>query len=372
MRKQILILGHNYVPHFVDIFNQYTKLFPKEKFEVTVAYLTGSPDDEVRHRTLAEHVLFLNLSKKNIRTLKFVAIKKLLALCRQNHFQLVICHRYKPTYIMMWVSIFHRIPSLIFVMHELKTMSSINRQLLIASLFRKNMWFAGVSNAVRNDIRKNLWAISKKQIVTLYNAIDVELIAPQLLSKEEARKALHLPEDAFIFGNLARLVPNKDHESLISAFAKIKHACPHAKLIIMGNGELECALKAKAASLELLQEILFPGFIEDGFRYMKAFDCFVLSSIQEAFGRVLIEAMVAKLPIIATAVHGIPEVMGETGIVIPPKDLESLSRAMMQLYKTKEEAREILGETGYRHMQNHFSIPAFQKQFSEIFPQIDL
>jgi glycosyltransferase involved in cell wall biosynthesis len=340
-------------------------LFDKEKYEITVVYLTGEPNEIVKARTLADHVIFLNLPKKQIRTLKIKAIKKLLAVCRDNNFQIVICHRYKPTYIMMWVALFHTIPSLIFVMHELKTMSSFNRQLLIACLARKNMWFAGVSNAVRDDMRKDLWCIPKDRVVTLYNAIDVDLTEPNLLSREAARQALQLPENAFVFGNLARLVPNKDQGSLIQAFSMIKPVCPQAKLIIMGNGDLEYKLKEQAASCGLKDDVLFTGFVPDGFRYMQAFDCFVLSSIQEAFGRVLIEAMIAKLPIIATHVHGIPEVLGNTGILVKPRDTKHLSAAMQQIYALTVTERQTLGKHAYQHMMDHFSIPTFRKQFWE-------
>ena len=99
MRKHILILGHNDVTQFIDIYNQYTRLFDKNKYEVTVLYLTGEPNEEVKAHTytLAENVIFLNVTKKSIRTLKIAAIKKLLTLCREKQFQMVICHRYKPS-----------------------------------------------------------------------------------------------------------------------------------------------------------------------------------------------------------------------------------------------------------------------------------
>ena len=229
MRKPILILGHNYATQFIDIYNQYTRLFNKDKYEVTVAYLTGEPDDAVRQRTIAEQVLFLNQSKQDIRTLKIRAIRKLLALCREKHFQIVICHRYKPAYIMMWVAKFHKIPALVYVMHELRTMAAINRQLTIACLGRKNMLFAGVSNAVRDDMRKNLWSVPTERVVTLYNMIDIELTEPQLLSRQAARQALNLPDDAFVFGHIARLAPNKDQETLIRAFSLIKTLLPESE-----------------------------------------------------------------------------------------------------------------------------------------------
>ena len=366
MRKNVLILGHNYATQFIDIYNQYTRIFDREKFEVTVAYLTGEPNEEARSRTIAEHTVFLNLPKKDIRTLKINAIKQLLSFCKEKKFQIVICHRYKPTYIMMWVAQFYKIPALIFVMHELRTMSSLNRQLFIACLARKNMVYAGVSNAVRDDMRKNLWGIPKERITTLYNMIDVDTTEPALLPRDEARKALGFTDNDFVFGNIARLAPNKDQESLIHAFSLIKPYCPNIKLIIIGDGELESRLKEKVQAYGLSEDIIFTGFLSGGFRYMKAFDCFTLSSIQEAFGRVLLEAMISKLPIITTRVHGIPEVVGDTGVLIKAKDAVAFASAMKQIYTLSPEERHQLGEKAYQRATTHFSIPKFNEQFWQL------
>jgi glycosyltransferase involved in cell wall biosynthesis len=363
MRKNVLIIGHDYVTQFVDIYNQYTRLFDPEKYEVTVAYLTGEPNMEIKNRTLAENIIFLNVPKKSIRSLKIRAIKKLLDLTREKKFQIVICHRYKPTYIMMWVARFYKIPLLVSVMHELRTMASINRQLLIALLAPKNMVFAGVSNAVRDDMRKNLWCVPKERIITLYNMIDVELTEPQLLARDDAREKLGLAPDAFVFGNVARLARNKDQESLIHAFSLIKPYCPRAKLIIIGSGDLEQKLKQQIASHGLDNDIILTGYLSGGFRYMKAFDCFVLSSIQEAFGRVLLEAMIAKLPVIATRVHGIPEVISGTGMLVEPKDTAGLAAAMQKIHDLSSDELVRRGEQAYQHVIRHFSIPRFYEQF---------
>lgn len=363
MRKHILIFGHNYASQFVDIFNQYTLLFDKTKYKVTVLYLTGKPDQAVRDRTLAEEVIFLNVSKQSISMLKINAVRKLLALCREEKFQMVICHRYKPSYIMLWVAQFCRIPALFFVMHELKTMSSIARRLLIAMLQRKNMIFAGVSNAVRDDIRRDVWFIPKERIITLYNMIDVDLTQPMLYSKTEARQALNLPEDAFLFGNVARLVPNKSIDVLIHAFSQIHSECPRAKLILIGAGALEQTLKAQVAALQITDKVIFTGYVTKAFRYMPALDCFVLSSKQEAFGRVLLEAMIAKLPLIATRTNGIPEVIGHAGSIIPPNNASALAAAMKEMYSSSEEQQLENGNKAYQRALDYFSIPCFQHTF---------
>lgn len=366
MRKNVLILGHNDATQFIDIFNQYTRLFDPEKYLVTVVYLTGKDDPRSRERTIAEEVIFLDVPKKKIRGIKISAIRQLLKLTRERNFEIVICHRYKPTYIMMWVARMHHIPALFCVMHELRTMTAFGRRFLAAALWRDSVYFAGVSNAVRDDLRKSLWRIPDENIVTLYNVIDTHLTEPQLLSRTAARQELNLAEDDFIFGNIGRLARNKDQATLIQAFTIIKPYCPNAKLIIMGDGELETQLQHQIADNGLTQDVILAGFVPNAVKYMKAFDAFVLSSIQEAFGRVLIEAMLAQCPIIATRVNGIPEVMGDVGIVVPPKDATTLSQAMRTLYKLTDTEREAMTSEEYQHVLRNFSIPAFKKQFWQL------
>lgn len=363
MRKNILILGHNYATQFIDAYNQYTRLFDKDKYEVTIAYLTGEPSDDVRQRTLAENILFLNATKKSIHGLKIGITKKLISLCKNKNYHIVICHRYKPSYIMMLAAHFLKIPALVFVLHELHTMTSINRQLLIACLKRKNMMFAGVSNAVRDDIRKSLWCVPNEDINTLYNVIDVDLIQPTLLSRDAARAKLGISQQDFVFGTIGRLARNKDQESLIQAFARIKQQCPNSKLIIMGDGEYETKLKNLTNTYGLESDVHFTGFVSQGYQCIKAFDCFVLPSIQEAFGRVLLEAMLAKLPIIASRVNGIPEVLGEAAILTEPKDVNAIAKAMQHIYSQSHDEREQIGEQLYHRVISEFSIPNFQQQF---------
>ena len=368
MRKNILIFGHGYATQFVDISNQYTKLFDKEKYDVTVVYLVGEPNEQVKNKHLTENVIFINSPKKSTRGLKLYAIKKMAALHQQKKFDIVICHRYKPTYIMLWISrLIKKVPILFSVMHELGTMKHIARKAIVALLADQNTYFAGVSNAVRDDLRKSLWGIPEERIITLYNMIDVDLTEPQLLSREEAREQLTITANTFLFGNIGRLAINKDQTSLIKAYANIKADCPNSKLIIIGDGQLDSELKELATQLHISDDVIFTGYIKDGFRFLKACDILISSSIQEAFGRVLIEAMVSKTPIIATAVNGVPEVIDNAGILIEAANPKQLAKTMLALYKAPPSERQELGTKGYERAINHFSL----QRFNEIFWNLD-
>ena len=369
MRKNILIFGHHYGPPFSDVTNQYTALFDKNQYEVTAAYLFDKPDEEIRRQHLADNVVFLNLSKKSIRGLKINAIKKILELHKEKNFDIVICHRYKPLHVMLWVSLFKKVPVLISVMHEFNTLKRLSRRLTIACLARKEtILFAGVSDAVRDNIRRDIWKIPSDRVITLYNAIDVKSVEDAFFEKEEARKKLNLPADAFLFGNIGRLVVNKDQKTLINAFSLVKEKYPEAKLAIIGIGgnPIEIDLKKQVQELGLTEDVFFVGFIPQGHRFIKAFDVFVLSSIQEAFGRVLLEAMIAKIPIIATRVNGIPEVIGDTGILIDPAKPKEMSEAMIKSLELLRAGSEIAINKAYDRVTREFSTERFHETFWQL------
>lgn len=363
MKKNILIFGHSYETQFLDINNQYTKLFDKNKYEVTVAYLTGKPDEDIRKKHTADQVIFLNLSKKTARGLKLNVIKKMLDLSRQKNFVVAICHRYKPTYIMLWISQIKSIPIIFSVMHELNAIHTWSRKIMLGLLAKENVIFAGVSNAVADNLAQSLWKIPSERVITLYNSIDVQTQEATLLSKQAARQQLNLPQDSFVFGNIGRLAINKDQTTLIKAFAAITNQCPNAKLIILGNGVLEDALKKLTVSLGIQNDVIFPGYVIGASRLTKAFDVLVSSSIQEAFGMVLLEAMIAKVPIIATRVNGVPEVIDQSGILVDPSNASQLSAEMLKTYQMNLSALEKLGHSGYDRAVSHFSLQEFKKIF---------
>lgn len=363
MRKNVLIFSHSYKNGFIEASNQYCQLFDPTHYNVTLIYLDGEASDEIRKKHRVENIKFLNAKLQDKRGLKWRIIKKMLALHRTQPFEIVICHRYKPTYIMLWVAKFRKIPIFISVMHEMNTFKHLSRKLMLRLFGQKNIILAGVSNAVRDDLKKTLLDPHKNQVTTLYNTIDIHATEMQLLSRMDARARLNLADGDFVFGILSRLVPAKDHKTLIDAFAIVKTQCPTAKLLIIGEGELEAQLNQQIASLHLTQDIIMTGFLSHAFALLKALDVFVLSSIKEAFGRVLLEAMIAKCPIIATNTDGIPEVLDNIGTIVEKTNALELARAMLNYFHMTPAEREIQGQMGYERTVNTFSM----RQFKEVF-----
>lgn len=366
MRKNILILSHGYGLPFIESCNQYTQLFDETTSQVTVAYLSGQPNADIRQKTLASNVLFLNCPTAHLRGFKLPAIYQVYKLCRDHHFDMVICHRYKPLYILLCFMPFLAIPLVIGVLHAMGAMQSFWRQLLFKIFAKQNIILAGVSNAVRDDLRRCLPSLATDRIITLNNIIDYPCFEPQLLSRTAARTQLGLLTEAFVFGHIGRLAPEKDQKSLILAFARIAAQQPHTQLVIIGQGALEAELKKQVRDLNLDSRILFTGEMANAYRFMKAFDTFILCSVKESFGRVLLEAMMARVPTIATLAGGMPEVIAESGMLVAAQHPEQLADAMRRACQSTQQELSQMGEKGYHRMYSHFSLEAVKKTFWQL------
>jgi glycosyltransferase involved in cell wall biosynthesis len=129
-----------------------------------------------------------------------------------------------------------------------------------------------------------------------------------------------------------RLNPVKDHKTLLRAFAKLRATRP-ARLVVFGEGPLRDELVAEAGRLGIAGATLFPGYVNDPAACYAAADLFVLSSVSEGFGNVLIEAMAAGVPVVSTdAPHGPREIQkgGALGPLVPVGDADALAAAMAQ------------------------------------------
>lgn len=129
-------------------------------------------------------------------------------------------------------------------------------------------------------------------------------------AKVDITKVLNL-EGKKVFGTIGRLTSQKDYPNLISAFKKVHTLEPNSVLLVIGDGELRPYLEQLVLNLNLEEKVFFLGRTDRIQEYLSVFDVFVLSSKYEGFGLVLLEAMQAKVPIVAANTSAIPEVLGE-------------------------------------------------------------
>ena len=321
---QVLHICHSYYPPFLDCARQYSRLFSHSGYKVITVYLTGPADVQVEQATCSDEVIFLGYKSKDVRGLKLNAIARIKQISATHDFTFCIAHRSKPTYVALLAT---KLP-VISVHHNFGDFKRITRRLLV-TFFRKRLFMLGVSNAVRDEIRNQLsWPA--KRIETLYNRIDVDKVSSEMLTRNEARQALNLPENAYVIANVGRLHHDKDQSTLLHGFANAQASLPaETILLIMGAGPLESSLKQLAHRLGITERTIFTGHIAEARRYFKAFDLFALTSDHEPFGMVLLEAMVANIPIICSDCGGGAEIVSEFGKLFPLGNADKLSDALI-------------------------------------------
>ncbi|MFK8330901.1 glycosyltransferase [Pseudomonas sp. BJa5] len=360
--KRVLQFCHGYDGPFLDCARQYASLFSGSGYKVTTVFLTGAADPQVAAGCASDEVLFLEFSSKAIRGLKLGAIRALRRIVATRDFSFCIAHRFKPIYIALLGS---RLP-VIGVHHAFDDYKRGSRQ-LFANLFRQRLSLLGVSDAVRDDMRKCLVKWPAERIQTLYNRIDIEALQAIQVPAAEARQVLGLDPQAWIVGNVGRLHPDKDQATLLRGFAQALPQLPAgARLAILGKGRLEQALKAQAAELGIAGQVDFLGQVPDARRYFRAFDAFALSSDHEPFGMVLLEAMVAGVPLMATACGGAIEVVEGVGILFPLGDAERLGQGLQHLAALDQGQREVCAERMLMRLHERFSDVAVREAFWQL------
>ena len=153
---------------------------------------------------------------------------------------------------------------------------------------------------------------------------------------------------------------------LINAFEKLYHSNKNIQLVIIGDGKLKKPLQLYVNENNLQDVILFPGEIIDAKLLMPAFDVFVLSSLSEGFSLVVLEAMAAKIPIVATNVGIVPSIITTPDEIIPPENIEHLSRIMEKYYKMPDNKRALFGEELYQFLLDNFDIKLYRQKYLQL------
>lgn len=362
----VLQISHSYEGPFRAVCNQYAGAFSNHR--VTTVYLRGKESLDVVEETGGDRVIFLN--QASLKGLKLLAVLRIASLLRKESFDVVIAHRYKSMYMIGLLSHFFPINLLLGVAHEHGVFKRFFRSLFLGYGCRK-MNVIAVSDTVKQDVLECVpFGGTNDRVFTLHHAIDPDQ-ANDLITRREARQALGMDQDGYYFGTVGRLVPKKQHEILIEGFAGAN--LPATGLIVVGGGRRESELKEQASRLGVEDRVTFAGEVAGAWRYLRAFDVFVLTSgVEEAFGIVLLEAMLAGLPIISSDAPGPKEVVGNTGLLFTSGDSRDLSRNMEKLAGMTEEELRAMTSAASARLRECFSMDAFNERFWSLPPVVRL
>jgi len=206
---------------------------------------------------------------------------------------------------------------------------------------------------------------SKVRIIE--NGVDLSAFHPDAQTRREVRAELGLPEQAWVVGTVGRLVTDKNPNLLLTAAAPLLG--PQARLLFVGEGPLASGLRSLAVGYSAAPWVHFLGARPDVARLLTAFDVFALSSRTEGLPLALLEAMAVGLPIVATTVGGVPDVVRDdfSGKLVPSGDAAALRAALIHLREHPDEAA-MLGQRA-RDDSQRFSASTMSRRYLDLYRQ---
>jgi sugar transferase (PEP-CTERM/EpsH1 system associated) len=182
-------------------------------------------------------------------------------------------------------------------------------------------------------------------------------------------------QGCFVIGTVGRIQDVKDHAALVTAFGMLRErlpeAAPRLRLAIVGEGPLRAALQRQVDAARLGEVVFLPGARNDIAAIMRRFDVFALSSIAEGTPVTMLEAMASGVPVVSTAVGGIPDLVqeGVTGLLVPPGDPEALATALAQYAARPALARDH-GVAARQRVEQRYSIGAMLAAYLSLYDRL--
>ena len=225
-----------------------------------------------------------------------------------------------------------------------------------------------ISEAVKAYMSGSGLGVDRRHLETIYYGIDAARFAESpRAAATSLRRRWGIADNELAIGFVGRLVPQKDIGTLIRGFALFAARFAHAKLVIVGSGPLDEELRRIAEELRISGRIVWAGFRDDIATVISAFDIFALTSIYEGLGLVLLEAMASGLPIVATRVGAIPEVVadGETGVLVAPGRPNELATAFHNLSDSSRQAQ--FGAAGRARVMREFTLEKMYRETDAVY-----
>lgn len=245
---------------------------------------------------------------------------------------------------------------------------------LVESAFRYGAAFADtivtVSRAVARDLIAAIPSLSGK-IYTIYNGVDTQRFHPNCPGYREELIAKLFPaadpRSAFLIGAAGNLRPIKGYDVFVKAAAQLRHRRDF-RFIIWGEGCERARLEKAIESHGLRDRFVLPGFVDNLSRFLVACDCFVQPSRYESFGLAAAEAMACGVPVIASNVGGLPELLedGRTGFLVPPDDPNAIAMHL-EFLAEQPELRKVMGRRAAKRIQQHFTIDRMVREYLQLY-----
>lgn len=334
-----------------------------QKYECYLVCGKGGILDEEARGALGDRVLFVDSLVREINPFRDVAsILKVYRLCREYKFDIVHTHSSKAGIVGRWAAYFAGVKKIIHTFHGFgfndeqkcwtrwlfifleKITARITHKLIVVS---------------RENITKglNYRVGEEEQYLVIHSGIKVEDYETGKTDVRREKESLGIQTDTLVVGMVACFKPQKAPLDFVRVAAAVKKEMPQVRFILAGDGELRPDIERLRQELHIEKELILPGWRNDLPKIISLFDVFVLTSLWEGLPRAILEAFVAKKPVVATPADGTKEVVkdNETGFLVNFHDINGFAEKIMFLLRNPEEGKR-LSTTARTLVQGSFHI----------------
>ncbi len=356
----------------------------RDRYEVHLAGGTEQSDWRWRAEAVADQVFGIDdLHREPAPLADLRLVSKLASFMREQRYDIVHTHCAKAGVVGRMAARRAGVPAIAHTFHLFawQTESSSGAPLLgrVASAGKKaayvqlERYAASLSDALITVCDENrsqalrLRLARPEKLVTIYSGIDLKKYVPTR-DPREVRLELGLDPDRPVVGNVGRLAEQKAPLDLVTAAKEILRSRPDAQVVLAGDGPLADEVRAAAADEPGIRLIGHRSDVPD---VLSAFDVFMQASLWEGLGRAATEAMVMRLPVAATAVDGVPELVehGVTGLLSKPRDTSALAQNVLWLLNDPVEARR-MGARGHSRVVPAFDVDHMVRSIERVYERV--
>jgi len=337
----------------------------------SVCICLGNPVNSHYEATVREQGIPLYFLGKGDKA-SWAVYKKLERLFAQYHPTVVHTHLLGLNYAFL-AMLKYRTPVRVHTLHSLAHKEIGNRVAKLVRTLAFRYRIGGVVPvAIADEVARTVEQLyGYKNPPVIPNGIPVDEYTPNPEARAQFRAAYGVEPDARVIVHVGRFVPLKNHALLIQAFALLEASIP-LYLWLVGDGELRPAMEQLAQELGVAHRVRFWGIREDVPAILNAADIFTLPSQHEGNPMSVMEAMAAGLPVVASRVGGIPELVeeGKTGLLVPPGEVHSLQQALLSLVRNPDLCLQ-MGRAARQRAVERFDIRQTVRQYEALYEQLN-
>jgi glycosyltransferase involved in cell wall biosynthesis len=333
----------------------------QDGYEVTVACsVAGDLSDVLEEASVPVRPLVRRLAKRRLSVAYTWRLRQLL---KRERFNLVHAHIYASVAAAAIATLGMDVP-LVITEHTEASWQTWRARWVSWWVYRRVEHIIAVSTPIRRRL------IERDDVHP-----DLITIVPNaVVSTSEPHASAPLPAELRerpLVGVVARLQPEKGVPNFLKAATRVAPQFPEAHFVVAGDGPLRQELVALAEDLDLSKRLHFLGFRSDASALMRSLDVLVVPSLTEGSPLVTLEAMAAGVPVVASAVGGIPDQIrhDKEGLLVPPGDTGAIGDALLALLRDPDRARR-LGEAGRRRATSQFSHATMVRQIEDVYRDV--